>query len=124
MITISNIAQNVATEGQKTTPSPHSKTEKPAVQTTEQVNQEMISTAAQIAQEAQKLKAQRQQLQDLTDNLGTKLQFNVNEQLGKVIVKVVDPSTDKVIKEIPSEEIQTMQVRIREAIGLIFDQQI
>ncbi len=125
MITISNIGQNVATEGQKTTKSPHKdKAESTALVSEVQVNQEMNATASDISQEIQKTKAQVKQIQDLTDNLGTKVQFNVNEQLGKVVVKVVDPSTDKVIKEIPSEEIQTMQIRIKEAIGLIFDQQI
>ncbi len=129
MITISNIGQTVATEGQKVSSSPRNKTETKtsaaiAMSQSAPVNQELNTTAADISQETQKVKAQIKEIQDLTDNLGTKVQFNVNEQLGKVIVKVVDPSTDKVIKEIPSEEIQTMQIRIKEAIGLIFDQQI
>ncbi len=125
MITISNIGQNTATEGQKNTPSPRTnKAETKAAVPVSPVNEEMKDSVAQISQETQKVKAQIEQIQSLTNNLGTKLQFNVNEQLGKVVVKVVDPSTDKVIKEIPSEEIQTMQIRIKEAIGLIFDQQI
>lgn len=56
--------------------------------------------------------------------MGRRLQFNVNEALGQIVVKVIDPSTDKVIKEIPSAEVQKMQIRIKEAIGLIFDETV
>ncbi len=53
-----------------------------------------------------------------------KLKFSVNRELNKVIVKVIDSSTDEVIKEIPPEEIQRLQARIRDAIGLLFDEKI
>jgi len=53
-----------------------------------------------------------------------RLKFSVNEEINRVVVKVVDGSTDKVIKEIPPEEIQRLIVRIKETIGLLFDEQI
>jgi flagellar protein FlaG len=53
-----------------------------------------------------------------------RLKFSVNQELNKVIVKVIDGSTDEVIKEIPPEEIQRLQARIRDAIGLLFDEKI
>jgi flagellar protein FlaG len=53
-----------------------------------------------------------------------KLQFQVNKDLDEVIVKVIDSSTDKVIREIPSAEIQKLQIRIKEALGLLFDESI
>jgi uncharacterized FlaG/YvyC family protein len=53
-----------------------------------------------------------------------RLQFSVNEEIDRVVVKVVDASTDKVIKEIPPEEMQRLIARIRETIGLLFDQEI
>lgn len=56
--------------------------------------------------------------------LNRKLKFSVNRELNKVIVKVIDGSTDEVIKEIPPEEIQRLQARIRDAIGLLFDEKI
>ena len=39
-------------------------------------------------------------------------------------VKIVDPSTDKVIKEIPSADVQQLQIKIREAFGLLVDEKI
>ena len=86
------------------------------------VNEELNDTAESLAKELEQTKASVQQLQNLSDALGRKLQFNVNEALGKVVVKVIDPSTDKVIKEIPSQEVQKMQIQIRETIGFLFDE--
>ena len=53
-----------------------------------------------------------------------RLKLTVNRRIDRVIVKVIDRKTDKVIKEIPSEEIQNMVARIRETIGLLIDEQI
>ncbi|MBD5447740.1 MAG: flagellar protein FlaG [Treponema sp.] len=65
------------------------------------------------------------QIQKLSDVvMGRKVQFNVNQELNQVIVRIVDPSTDQVIKEIPSTDIQKLKVRIRKAIGLLFDEMI
>lgn len=51
-----------------------------------------------------------------------RLSFRVNEKLGQVVVKVIDVNTDKVIREIPPEELQHVHERIREVIGLLFDE--
>jgi len=53
-----------------------------------------------------------------------RLKFSVNEEIDRVVVKVVDATTDKVIKEIPPVEMQRLIARIRETIGLLFDQKI
>ena len=53
-----------------------------------------------------------------------RLKFSVNKEIDRVVVKVVDGTTDKVIKEIPPEEIQRLVARIRETIGILFDQEI
>ena len=78
-----------------------------------------------IEQTAAETKEATQQLQKMSDLIaGNKLQFNVNKELGSVIVSVIDANTDKVIKQIPSEEIQNLKLRIRKAIGNIFDEVI
>lgn len=53
-----------------------------------------------------------------------KLKFQVNRELNQVIVKVIDRSTDEVIREIPPEEIQRLEAKLKEAIGLLIDEQI
>lgn len=53
-----------------------------------------------------------------------KLRFSINRQLGEVVVKVIDTKTDKVIREIPPEEIQKLQAKINEAVGLLINKLI
>ncbi len=53
-----------------------------------------------------------------------RLSYSINEDLGLVVVKVIDAETDKVIKELPAQEIQRFMARIREAIGLLVDERI
>lgn len=81
-----------------------------------QVAQDLEQNIAQIKADAQEL----QKMTELVD--GRKLQFNVNKELGSVVVKIVDSNTNQVLKEIPSEDIQNLKLRIRKAIGNIFDE--
>jgi uncharacterized FlaG/YvyC family protein len=53
-----------------------------------------------------------------------RIKLFVNEEIDQVVIKVVDASTDTVIKEIPAEEIQHLIARIKEAIGLLVDEKI
>lgn len=91
--------------------------------------QSIAPNGAQVAQNIEQSVAQTkeasQQLQKLSEIVSdNKLQFSVNKELGSVVVSIVDASTDKVIKQIPSEEIQNLKLRIRKAIGSIFDEVI
>jgi len=53
-----------------------------------------------------------------------KLQFVVDHGSNQVIIKVIDKETDKVIKEIPPEELQRLHSNLKEAIGLLFDEMV
>ena len=50
------------------------------------------------------------------------LQFVVHEDIGRVVVTVIDESTGKVIREIPPSEVLKLAENIDKAIGIIFDQ--
>lgn len=71
-----------------------------------------------------KLDALVEDLRVATSTLDRRLKFSINRQLDQVVVKVIDRNTDKVIKELPPEEIQRLHVRLREAIGLLIDEEI
>jgi len=51
-----------------------------------------------------------------------RLSFRMNDEIGQVVVKVIDAETEKVIKEIPPEEIQDVVARIQKAIGVLVDE--
>ena len=56
--------------------------------------------------------------------MGRKVLFNVNEELGQVVVKIVDPSTDKVLREIPSVDMQELRIMMRQTIGVLVDERV
>lgn len=60
----------------------------------------------------------------ITSIFNRKLKFFVNHNTNQVVVKVIDGETDKVIKEIPPEALQRLHSRLREAIGLLIDEEI
>jgi len=53
-----------------------------------------------------------------------KLQFVVDHKSNEVIVKVIDKETDKVIKELPPEELQRLHSSLKETIGFLFDERV
>ena len=90
------------------------------------VNREILA-AQQQQQERQQLT--REEIQRYTEELrqvsqafNKRLSFSYNEELQLMVVKVIDRSTDKVIKELPPSELQRVHMRIREAIGLLLDE--
>jgi flagellar protein FlaG len=50
------------------------------------------------------------------------LLFSIEEDTGKTIIKVVDSSTDEVIRQIPSEEIITIAKALDNLQGLLLKQ--
>lgn len=64
------------------------------------------------------------QLQTTAAVINRRLRFSVKNDMGGVIVKVVDANTDKVIKELPPEALQRIQSRLSEAIGLLLDERV
>ena len=93
------------------------------------VQQSITPTGAQVAQNLEQsiaqVKADTQELQKLSERVaGNKLQFNVNKELGEVFVSIVDASTNQVVKQIPSEDMLNLKLRIRKAIGSVFDEVI
>lgn len=126
MNTIRSIGQNLAMDGRFNNSAANS-----AMKTSSSARQAEVpmADAAQVVQNITdniaQIKEDVKQLQKLSDVvMGRKVQFNVNQELNQVVVSIVDPSTNKVIKEIPSADVQKLKVRIRKTIGLLFDEMI
>jgi flagellar protein FlaG len=93
-----------------------------------EVARKLADAAADTAEERRQNRADVERyLKDIinyTEFFNKRLKFSINEELNRVVVKVIDGKTDKVIKEIPPEVLQRLYVRIREAIGLLVDEMI
>lgn len=53
-----------------------------------------------------------------------KLDISVHEKTKQVMVKIVDTSTDKIIREIPPEEVLDTIAKRKELLGIMVDEQI
>lgn len=127
MNTISSLGQTLAMDDLNLNSSAVTPAKNISTQKSSAVNTLKTPTGSEVVdnlvQSMAEIKADAQQLQSMSDRvMGRELQFNVNKELGSIVVKVVDPSTNQVVKEIPSEEIQNLKIRIRKAIGIIFDE--
>ena len=54
----------------------------------------------------------------------TKIKYSIDEQDNGFIIKVMDKKTDKLIKEIPSHEIQVLRKHFKNNIGMLFNELI
>lgn len=52
------------------------------------------------------------------------LKINVDENTGRIIVKVTSKETGKVIREIPPDELLDLAARIEEMTGILFDEKV
>lgn len=74
---------------------------------------------------------QVQSLQDVSQKKGWSVNFSIDDAADKTIIKVIDADTQKVIKQIPSEELLSITKRIKamqdedgvgsDLSGLLFD---
>jgi len=63
-------------------------------------------------------------IQRLGQAFDKKLQFVVDHSSNDVVIKVIDRETDKVIKELPPEELQRLHNNLKEAIGLLLNEMV
>ena len=126
MNTIStNAMVHTAMDGQSLYSSAVSMKSSAAKQTVELMTPNGAQVAQNIEQNLAEIKEDSQQLQKMYEMVdGRKLQFSVNKELGAVVVRVVDSNTNQVLKEIPSEDIQKLKLRLRKAMGNLFDQKV
>jgi uncharacterized FlaG/YvyC family protein len=62
-------------------------------------------------------------LRSAGDLFNKRLDFRVDEATNRIVVKVIDTRTDKVIKEIPPEQLLHLAAKIQEMVGLLVDEE-
>lgn len=124
MNTISTIGQTQAMDGYFNALDKQKQAPKVAAQIGNMPNS-AAEVSANIESKIADTQAMAQDLQRLSDIVkGHKLRFNVNNELDEVVVTVIDSSTNEIIREIPSEDLQKIQIHMKQAIGLLFDEMI
>jgi len=90
--------------------------------------QESQAAAAKDPKEDQKIEKTREMadaLNEMMDDLGTNLGFNIHEGKNhQVVIEVKNRKTDELIRQIPSEELLVIRDKMEDLSGLLFDRQI
>ncbi len=68
----------------------------------------------------------KQQVRAVLDDMirNTRFQYDIKDEVGYFVVRIIDQDTDKVIREIPSPELQKVHDGISQALGILFDEEI
>ena len=74
--------------------------------------------------EREQLEKMAQQLQDFMGEMNRSLQFKVDEESGRDVIKVLDKDSGEVIKQYPSEEVLSLVSKLSESAGILIDQTV
>jgi flagellar protein FlaG len=58
---------------------------------------------------------------DQSDILDKRVKLSFNKEINRVIIRIVDKQSNRIIKEIPFKEIQNLAIHLRQAIGILYD---
>ena len=72
----------------------------------------------------EQLEQMAQQLQDFMGEMNRSLQFKVDEDSGRDVIKVLDKESGEVIKQYPSEEVLSLVSKLSESAGILIDQTV
>jgi len=78
------------------------------------------SDPQQVAQAIETVKQAVAGISDMARNL----QFSIDEGTGRTVVKVVDPETQQVIQQIPSEQLLEIAKSLESSTGLLVKQKV
>jgi len=62
------------------------------------------------------------QAREFAQNLSRKLSFSYDDRIEKVIVRVMEGTSDKVIRQIPPEEMIRLSLKMDELMGMLINQ--
>ena len=72
--------------------------------------------------DAKELAGAIDKVQNVTQTLANELKFNIDQDSGRTVVKIVDSTTDEVIRQIPSKEMLAIADALDQIQGLLIKQ--
>ena len=86
-------------------------------------NMRPSADSLESAVDTKAVEAAVQQIQDFTQSMAKELHFSVDQESDRVVVKVIDSSTDEVIRQMPSEEVLAIAKALDHFQGLFLKQE-
>ena len=72
----------------------------------------------------QQLEKVAQQLQDFVGEMNRGLEFSVDKDSGRDVIKVIDKSSGDLVKQYPSEEVLTLVAKLSDMVGGFIDAKV
>ena len=60
--------------------------------------------------------------QEMSETIQTKLSFSVDEENNEIVVRIFDKESEELIRQFPSEEMLSLQGKMSDLAGFLFDQ--
>lgn len=98
--------------------------EAPLDETLNVVGEETRQTASGQQPSRQAVNEAMQEMQKVMSPVARNLQFSIDEQTGRTVVKVVDADTSEVIRQLPSEELLNIAHALDKLSGLLLKQKV
>ena len=83
-----------------------------------------VMAASKTKVSAAQLEKVAQQLQDFVSEMNRGLEFLVDEDSGRDVIKVIDRETGDLVKQFPSEDVLALVAKLSEATGNLVDAKI
>ncbi|MBI5454414.1 MAG: flagellar protein FlaG [Deltaproteobacteria bacterium] len=83
----------------------------------------VIADAAEAKRDLppQEVEAIASDVQIQLKRLNTELRFEIDKNSEEMVIKIIDPETRQVIRQIPSEELLAIRERMEELIGVLYN---
>lgn len=81
-------------------------------------------STASVPANTDELSATVEQINEFVQSVQRDLRFSVDEDSGRVIVKVLDSSTQEVIRQIPPENVMALAENLESLRGVLFSAQV
>jgi flagellar protein FlaG len=82
------------------------------------------SSIDQVALTFKQLEQVAQQLQDFVGEMNRGLEFSVDKDSGRDVIKVIDKASGDLVKQYPSEEVLGLVSKLSDMIGSVVDAQV
>lgn len=83
-----------------------------------------IKNPSPVALSTKQLEKVAQQLQDFVGEMNRGLEFLVDEDSGRDVIKVIDKNSGELVKQYPSEEVLTLVAKLSEMVGSFVDAKV
>ena len=125
-VNLANLTSEFQKTAESTVPLNNIKTEQLVTNEKEQIDKrnekDIPLNQAQLT--PQQLEKVAQQLQDFVGEMNRGLEFSVDKDSGRDVIKVIDKSSGDLVKQYPSEEVLTLVAKLSDMVGGFVDAKV